>query len=139
MSKPSPLSELWNSRPLRKLRRDRLAMVCLLIIGMYAVIAALVSAGVIATGYAVRVGENYMAPSFERVELWLGTDRQGRSILIRTLYSAKIAFQVGLVTALFGVIFGAILGGIAGYFGRFIDDAIVYLYSTVQSIPYLLL
>lgn len=133
------MKELWNSRPVRKLRRDRLAIACMAIIALYAVLAFLVWVGVLANEYSDRFGENYETPSTRDWTLWLGTDRQGRSIMIRTLYSTKIAFGVGLVTALFCSIFGAILGGIAGYFGKFIDDVVVYFYSTLHSIPNLIL
>lgn len=133
------LKDIWTSRPMRKLRRDRAAMLCLAIIGVYALGAILVALGLFATNYDSPVGERYMEPSTASWETWLGTDRQQRSILVRAIYSAKIAFVVGFVSALIGVVVGTILGGIAGFFGKAIDDLIVWLYSTVQSIPYLLL
>jgi peptide/nickel transport system permease protein len=124
---------------MRKLRRDRLALACLAVILAYAVVAALVALGVFADGYEARVGERYALPSTGSWQVWLGTDRQGRSILLRAIYSAKIAFSVGLVSALTGVVVGALLGGMAGYFGKRVDELIVWLYSTIQSIPHLLL
>ncbi len=133
------MKDLWNSRPMRKLRRDRLAVACMAIIAIYLVLALLVAVGALAGDYNLRVGENYETPSAESWAHWLGTDRQGRSIMVRTLYSTKIAIGVGLVTALFCSLLGAVLGGIAGYFGKFVDDAVVYLYSTLQSIPRLIL
>jgi ABC-type dipeptide/oligopeptide/nickel transport system permease subunit len=133
------ISQWWNSRPMRKLRRDRLAVICAAIIAVYAVVALLVSLGVVAADYDARVGDNYETPSLRSAAHWLGTDRQGRSIFLRALYSTKIAFGVGLVTAILGAAIGALLGSIAGYFGKNLDDLIVYLYSTLQSIPYLIL
>ena len=133
------MNQLWNSRPMRKLRRDRLAMMCLMVIALYALVAVSVALGFFATEYDARVGDNYQEPSADSWLYWLGTDRQGRSIMVRTIYSTKIAFIVGLVTASVGVTIGAILGGIAGYFGKTVDDVVVYLYSTIQSIPYLIL
>ena len=132
------MSELWDSRPIRKLRRDRWAMVCLAVIVVYAVVAILVAAGVFADDFDARVGAKYLTAS-AGWKLWLGTDRQGRSIFVRAVYSAKIAFQVGLVVALVSVTFGGVLGAIAGFFGKWVDDGIVWLYSTLQSIPNLLL
>jgi peptide/nickel transport system permease protein len=129
----------WRSRPARKLRKDRWAMVCLMIIAVYVIAAFLVQIGVFANGFEERVGEKYLTPSGDDWQLWLGTDRQGRSIFVRAIYSAKIAIGIGLVAAFVGSFVGAILGCIAGYFGKFVDDLIVWLYSTVQSIPYLLL
>tara|TARA_R110002096_G_scaffold299503_2_gene493957 strand:- start:23322 stop:24173 length:852 start_codon:yes stop_codon:yes gene_type:complete len=133
------MSELWNSRPLRKLRRDKWALVCLAIIVTYLLVAIAVSLGVLGNAYGERIGDLHLLPSTESWKHWLGTDRLGRSIFARMLYSAKIAIGVGLVSAVVGSILGGILGAIAGYFGKRVDDVIVWLYSTVQSIPYLLL
>ncbi len=70
--------------------------------------------------------------------LW-GTDKQGRSILVRAVYSAKIAIQVGLVVAIASVLFGALMGAAAGYFGSWVDHAVTWLYSTLSSLPQLVL
>jgi ABC-type dipeptide/oligopeptide/nickel transport system permease subunit len=74
-----------------------------------------------------------------KFRLMLGTDQQGRSIMLRALYSAKIAIQVGLIVSLIAVLFGSIIGAAAGYFGGFIDHVVIWLYSTFSSIPYLVL
>jgi len=66
----------------------------------------------------------------QNMSLWLGTDNQGRSILMRGLYSIKIAIQIGLVTATFSVLLGAFLGAAAGYFGGWVDHVIVWVYTT---------
>ena len=71
--------------------------------------------------------------------LLLGTDSQGRSILLRGLYSIKIAIQIGVITATFSVLLGAFLGAAAGYFGGWIDHAVVWIYTTFSSIPNLVL
>lgn len=74
-----------------------------------------------------------------RVRLLLGTDRQGRSIFIRAVYSAKVAIQVGVIVSVFAVGFGSLLGAAAGYFGGVVDHAVIWLYSTFSSIPDLVL
>jgi ABC-type dipeptide/oligopeptide/nickel transport system permease subunit len=74
-----------------------------------------------------------------KFRLMLGTDQQGRSIILRALYSAKIAIQVGLIVSLIAVAFGSIIGAAAGYFGGMIDHVVIWLYSTFSSIPYLVL
>ena len=75
----------------------------------------------------------------QNASLFLGTDNQGRSILIRGLYSVKIAIQIGLVIATFSVLLGAFLGAAAGYFGGWVDHVIVWVYTTFSSIPNLVL
>jgi len=74
-----------------------------------------------------------------KFRLMLGTDQQGRSIMLRALYSAKIAIQVGLIVSFIAVLFGSIIGAAAGYFGGYIDHLVIWLYSTFSSIPYLVL
>lgn len=69
----------------------------------------------------------------------LGTDRQGRSILIRGIYSIKVAMQIGVVTSLVSVIIGSLLGAAAGYFGGMVDHMVIWFYSTLSSIPNLVL
>lgn len=74
-----------------------------------------------------------------RIKLMLGTDVQGRSILLRSLYSSYIAVQVGLVTALVAVAFGGVFGAAAAYYGGWMDHLFNWTYSMITSIPYLVL
>lgn len=76
---------------------------------------------------------------FEGLALGFGTDRQGRSILRRALYSIKVAVQIGLISALISVLLGTVLGGAAGFFGGAVDTVIVWLYSTFSAIPYIVM
>ena len=69
----------------------------------------------------------------------LGTDRQGRSISMRALYSIRIALQVGLVVATIALIIGTLLGGAAAFFAGWVDHGVTWLYSTFSSIPELVL
>ncbi|MFN0132164.1 MAG: ABC transporter permease [Phycisphaerales bacterium] len=73
------------------------------------------------------------------LRLALGTDRQGRSTLVRAVYSIKVAIQIGLVVALVAVLLGSVLGAAAAFFGGWVDRAIVWLYSTLSSLPDLVL
>ncbi len=72
-----------------------------------------------------------------KLRLLLGTDAQGRSIFLRAVYAVKTAVQIGFVTAVLAVLIGGVLGAAAGYFGGWIDHCVVWLYSTVSAIPYL--
>lgn len=69
----------------------------------------------------------------------LGTDRQGRSVFVRGIYSIKVALAVGLVVALLSVLIGTLLGACAAFLGGWIDQAVVWLYSTLSSMPELVL
>lgn len=79
------------------------------------------------------------AKTWRDLALFLGTDRQGRSILLRSLYSIKVAVQIGLVASIISVLIGTVLGGAAAFFGGWVDHVIVWLYSTFSAIPYIVL
>ncbi len=70
---------------------------------------------------------------------YLGTDRQGRSITVRAVYSIKLAIQVGFIVALAATLLGTLLGAAAGFFGGWIDGLVIWLYSTFSAIPVLIM
>ncbi|MDZ4198047.1 MAG: ABC transporter permease [Kiritimatiellia bacterium] len=69
----------------------------------------------------------------------LGTDALGRDVFQRLLQGARIAFEVGIFTSLIALPLGVLLGCLAGYWGGWVDDLIVWFYTTVASIPGILL
>lgn len=69
----------------------------------------------------------------------LGTDILGRDTLHMTLKGARVALLVGGFTSLIVIPLGLVFGVCAGYFGRRVDDAIVFVMSTLASMPGILL
>ena len=120
----------------RQLRRRKLVMVCLGIVLLYVIVAILVYAGVIAGNWSEEVGNRYQPPSRQH---GFGTDIFGQSVWRKTLYGVKVSLTVAFVASLISIAIGVPLGAIAGYFRGRIDDLIVWLFSTVQSIPWILL
>lgn len=138
-SKPVPKGRsLWNDA-LRRLKKDKFAIFCFGIIGFYALIALLTKFGLIASPWDKVVGPAYQAPSFESLELILGTDIFGRSVFYKVIHGTRVAMSVGLVATLISVPIGVSLGALAGYFGGWVDDLIVWFYTTLSSIPNILL
>ncbi len=69
----------------------------------------------------------------------LGTDKVGQDVLYLSLKSIRTGLLIGSLTTLVMLPFALSLGIAAGYFGGRIDDAIQYLYTTLNSIPGVLL
>ncbi len=70
---------------------------------------------------------------------FLGSDAAGQSISVRAVYSIKVAFQIGLITSVVSVLIGSLLGAAAAFFGGWVDHLITWVFSTLSSIPYLVL
>lgn len=67
---------------------------------------------------------------------WLGTDEQGRDVLLRLFVGGRISILVGLMAAGVDVIIGALVGGIAGYYGGRIDNILMRIAEIIYSIPF---
>lgn len=74
-----------------------------------------------------------------RLRTFLGTNSVGSSISTQAFYAIKIAFQIGLVTAIIAVTIGTLMGAAAAFFGGWVDTAVMWVVSTLSSIPYLVL
>ncbi|MEW6680253.1 MAG: ABC transporter permease [bacterium] len=71
----------------------------------------------------------------------LGSDWNGRDILSRLIYGARISLSIGIIGVLISFSLGLLIGGISGYFGGWIDTAIMRTVELIMSFPafYLLL
>lgn len=121
----------------QKLSRRRLVVICFGIIAVY-VLVALLGVFNLLPDYQTRVATGYEAPSFELAKL-LGTDIFGRSVLYKILAGTKTAMLIGVLVTSISVPIGVILGALAGYYGGFVDVGIVWLYTVISSVPYILM
>ncbi|HVY09351.1 MAG TPA: ABC transporter permease [Mycobacteriales bacterium] len=127
-----------------RLRRDRAAVVSAIVIVI--IVACAIGAPIFAkiTGHGVNqqfriIGETPEGfPAGLGSHFWLGADDQGRDLLVRIAYGARVSLLVGVVTTAITVSFGALMGLMAGYFGRFVDTLISRLIDVTLSIPFLL-
>jgi len=69
----------------------------------------------------------------------LGTDKIGQDVLYQSLKSIRTGLVIGTLTTLFMLPIAISLGIMAGYFRGWVDDVIQYLYTTLNSIPGVLL
>ena len=122
-----------------RMRREKLAMLSLGVIVAYSLVAILAKLGAIATPWDVEVAGAYAAPSFGSLKTIMGSDIFGRSVFYKTIQGTRIAMSVGLVTSIITIPIGVVLGALAGYFGGVIDEIIVWFYTTISSIPSIML
>lgn len=139
---PSPLAapgrSLWRDA-YHRLRKDRIAVLCFGIIVLYTVIALLTQLGLLASPWDKVVATPYHAPTLDSWSMLLGTDIFGRSVFYKVLHGTRIAMSVGLVSSLISIPIGVTLGALSGYFGGWVDDLVVWFYTTLSSIPNIML
>jgi len=68
-----------------------------------------------------------------------GTDKVGQDVMYQALKSIRTALAIGTLTTLIMLPFALLFGVLAGYFRGWVDDVIQYMYTTLNSIPGLLL
>ena len=91
------------------------------------------------TGYY----QNYAVDSEGDIHTWglkgflLGTDDLGRDIFARLVNGGKMTMTIGALSVVISTIIGILLGGIAGYFGGFLDMAIMRIAEVVSSMPFI--
>lgn len=73
------------------------------------------------------------------VKHWFGTDIQGYDIFSRTLFGARVAWQVVILATTLSLIIGVPLGMVSGYLGGKVDKVFLFLMDTIYTLPGLLL
>jgi ABC-type dipeptide/oligopeptide/nickel transport system permease subunit len=129
---------------MERLVRDRAAMISLVVIVLIVLMA--IFAPVIAA--IIGHGPNQQFPSTGLTPLGqprgpnstflLGTDDQGRDVLVRIAYGARISLIVGVLATLLTVVIGAFVGMVAGYFGGVTDSVLARFMDWLLAIPFLL-
>jgi peptide/nickel transport system permease protein len=129
---------------LRRIRRDKLTLMA---IGLLLILSTLSLLAPVITDV---LNLSYTQPDSSRLFLPigdashpLGTDHLGRDLLARLLYGGRVSLGIGFAGAISATLIGVTIGLIAGYYQggrfRFIDDAVMWFVTTLNSLPVLML
>ncbi len=146
---------------LRRLSRNKIAMVCFAIISLIILIAAFVpmiypysyseQLGIV-PGEPVDSSYNNLKP-FEYGETELeriangekvfphifGTDSAGRDYAIRVIYGTRVSLLVGFFASLIVLVIGAVYGSVSGFYGGKVDLIMMRIVDIIYSLPDLLM
>jgi peptide/nickel transport system permease protein len=121
---------------MKRLFKQPIVIFSLSIIALYTIITLLVALGLLAGNWSEEITTSYQKPSWD---ILFGADIFGQSVLRKVIYSIKTAMLVGFTSSLIALFIGITLGFLAGYFGGYLDQFIVWLYTTFSSIPSIIL
>ena len=66
---------------------------------------------------------------------WLGTDRLGRDLFVRTLSGTRVSLAIGLVATLVSLVVGISYGAFAGYMGGRTDSLMMRIIEILSGLP----
>jgi oligopeptide transport system permease protein len=120
----------------RRLRANRLAA------GALAVIAALTLLALLAPalspwGYDSLDWRHLAQPPGPTAQHWLGTDRLGRDLWVRTLYGVRLSLLISVLASTVSLVIGVLWGAVAGLAGGRTDGWMMRLVDVLYSLPYL--
>lgn len=129
---------------LRRLRTDRVAMICV------GIVAIFVLMGVFAPLLAGLEGQNPYTPHPELLNAnglpdfyvssqhWLGIEPgRGRDLFARFVYGVRPSLIIAISSSIMMTIVGTVAGLVAGYFGGWVDAVIGWVIDFVLSLPFL--
>jgi peptide/nickel transport system permease protein len=115
-----------------RFRRSKLALLGLLLITAMTLIAIFADA-------IAPYGENeidlFNITAQPSAEHWLGTDELGRDELSRLIYGARVSLLVGVGAALISTAVGIVVGSLSGYYGGWIDSALMRFVDVILAFP----
>ena len=137
---------------LRRLKKNKIAMVSLLVI-LVVLVFAFIMPGFYPYTYEqqIRGSENLSPMSYSDTELAskaagdsifphiLGTDALGRDTMVRLMMGSRVSLLVGIVASVLILLIGSTYGAIAGYFGGKIDMVLMRLVDIIYAVPDILI
>ena len=117
---------------LLRLRRSKLASAGLVVIVAMALLA--VFADVVAPYGENEIDLFNITASPSRAH-WLGTDELGRDELSRLIYGGRVSLLVGVGVALVSTALGIVVGAVAGYYGGWVDAALMRFVDLMLAFP----
>jgi len=133
---PGPLRSVLRSRPVKRLLARPLAVIGGVIVLLFVALAV----------FAPWIAPyDPAAPDFLAVRqppseaYLLGTDEIGRDLLSRVVFGARASLIAGVISVAIAMLAGVPLGLLAGFYGGWIDEAIMRVTDALLSFPFLIL
>jgi oligopeptide transport system permease protein len=133
--KPKDLGgSLWSDGWMR-LKKNKLAIVSLCILGFLCITAVLTP---IIAPYGYEEQNLLLGAVPPSSDHWLGTDVFGRDMLTRIMYGSRISLAVGFIASGVALCIGVLWGSLAGYSGGRIDAFMMRVVDILYALPFMI-
>ena len=122
------MREFW-----KRFSRNKGAVVGLVVLIVVVILA--IAAPFIFTKSPWAMVQRPFLPPFAKDGFLLGTDPMGRNLVVGVAHGARVSLLVGLVSTIVSLLIGIPIGALAGYFGGWVDDALMRFTEFFQSVP----
>ncbi len=124
---------LWRDA-LAALRANRAAMTALAVL-VFLAVAAIVGPALLDYREDQIDWASVAVPPFATEGHWLGTDRLGRDLLVRTLFGLRVSLAIALAATLVSLVIGVAWGAIAGYLRGRTDALMMRFVDVLYALP----
>jgi oligopeptide transport system permease protein len=128
------MSRSLGRETLEALSQDRFAMVCLLMLAAL-MVAALAGPALLHFREDEIDWAHMAAPPFEAAGHWLGTDRLGRDLLVRTLHGLRVSLAIAIAATTVSLVIGVAWGAVAGFRRGLTDAWMMRFVDVLYSLP----
>ena len=126
---------LWSDAR-RRLRDNRAASTALVLLAAIA-LTALIAPAFSPWSYDSLDWQHLAQPPGVAAAHWLGTDRLGRDLFVRTLYGVRLSLVLAMLASAVSLLIGVLWGAVAGLAGGRVDGAMMRFVDVLYSLPYL--
>lgn len=128
---------------LMRLRKNRMAAVCLIILTLIvlgAIVIPLFSPYTTSEQHVSHANRGffYTDPADGHRHIF-GTDYLGRDLFVRVWDGARVSLLIAVIAVAINLVIGLLYGGISGYFGGALDTVMMRIVEIVSGIPYLII
>jgi len=117
----------------RRFRRNKGALVGLVVLAF--VLCLALFAPFIDSGDPWAMVQRPFLPPFQLAQSLFGTDTLGRDIGTGLVYGARVSLMIGFVSTVAALLLGVTLGAVAGYYGGWVDAALMRFTELFQTVP----
>jgi oligopeptide transport system permease protein len=119
----------------RRIRKNKVAFTCLLILGFYVLLAIFVP---ILSPYDSTTQSATLMNAKLSSEHWFGCDSLGRDLFVRVWEGGRVSLSIGFLAAFLNGLIGTCIGCFIGYYGGWVDTLMMRIVDILYGIPNLI-